>query len=141
MSHATTADDSMQMDLDKETQLLKTTQFSQLPGTTQLYTQYPGEVRPSTIDPNIKMAAQGSSPIEEYVKYGEVVVITGVKQYEVEAVKTFISGLRDKYAQQLLISRLERVGWTWEKAKEEIQRIIEEGRKRKRSRRTMPIFT
>lgn len=128
----------MRIDQDRETQLLDTTRFNAFPGTTQLYTQYPAETPINSNPLAINLEAQGSRPIEEYIEYGEGALTEGMKSYEVQAVKSFISGLRDKYAQRLLSGRLDKVGWKWEKAKEEMQRMIEEGRKRKRNRRSMP---
>ena len=140
MSEATTADESMQIEQNKESQILKVTQFNDLPGTTQLYTQYPDQTQPRTSTSTISMAAQGPSSIEAYIKYGDTVVAEGLKLYEIQAVKRFISGLKDVYAQQVLTDKLEKVGWTWGKAKEELHRMIEGGRRRKRNRRTMPAF-
>ena len=139
-SQATTADESMQIDHEKDTQLLDTRNMDDLPDATQLYTQYADDSQPANSDLGPQLKAQGSSSIEEYINHGNVVIPEGIRQYESRAVKIFVQGLRDKYAQQLLENRLEMVGWTWEKAKEEIQCMLDKGRKRRENRRTMPAF-
>ena len=140
LSEATTADESMQYDWEKETQPLDTTHFNDLPGTTQLYTLHADETQPKTIGQTISIKAQGSSSIENYIAYGERAVTEGVKLYEAQAIKKFISGLRDHHAQEVLMERLERVGWTWEKTKEELHRIMREGRRKAKGRRIKQTF-
>ena len=86
------------------------------------------------------MAEQGSSSVEEYIQYADKVIAEIIMRHEVEAVKSFVRGLKDKYAQHLLTDRLDKAEWTWVMAKEELHRMLEEGRKRKKRRRTMPVF-
>ena len=117
MSEATTADESMQDERGKAIRPLDTINFNDLPGTTQLYTQY--------ADETLSIKAQGSSSVENYIAYGERIVTEGVRLYEKQAIKKFISGLRDHHAQKSLGERLEEVGWTWVKTKEELHRIVQ----------------
>ena len=129
----------MRLDHEKDT-LLDLTHSNALPGTTQLYTQYPEETRLEASNPSDGMAEQGSLSVEEYIKYADEIVVESMTRYEVRAVRTFVSGMKDKYAQHLLTERLNKAGWTWVMAKQELHRMIEDGRKRKRKRRTMPVF-
>ena len=137
-SEAMVNDGSLHSDQDKGTRLLDTTYLNKHPSTTQLYTQYPENTQMNTSIANIRIADQGTLSIEEYIKYGDACVVSSVNQYEMQAVKTFIGGLRNKNAQQELTVTLDKIGWKWEKAKDEMHRMVEAGKKRKRNRRTMP---
>ncbi|KAL6715865.1 hypothetical protein ACLMJK_006826 [Lecanora helva] len=139
-SQATTANESMEIDNEIESRLLDPPANSDLPGTTQLYTQYLEDSPADINHSDTHMEEQDSRSMDEYIKYGDRVITEGKATYEMQAVKRFLSGMKDKYAQEKLTEKLDNVGWTWEQAKQEINHMVERGRERRRRRRTMPAF-
>ena len=138
-SHRNTVDEnSKETSQDTETQLLDTTQFNSLPGATQLHTQYPDEIQTTSNPSKTDLEAQGARPMREYIQHGENVLNEGIKSFEARLAKAFVGGLEDKHIQRLLTTQLDKVGWNWKGAKEELGRIIADGKKRKRNQRSMP---
>lgn len=100
-----------------------------------MHTWNPDTAQPAVAIPQIIMATQGSSTLDEYLKYGDQVLPESVKLYEAQAVKRFVNGMNDKYGQKLLSETLEKTGWTWGNAKGEILGRMQEGKTRKQRRR------
>ena len=141
MSQATTVDDNIQPDTERETQLFPTVQSNSLPDTTQLYTQYSEATQLDVNIPKPNIIAQGSLPIEEYIQHGDAVINQSVRLFEAQAVRNFVGGMRDRNGQQLLSEKLDKVGWTWENAKGEMHQLIMDNKQRKRNKkRIMPGF-
>ncbi|MCJ1468254.1 hypothetical protein MMC07_006882 [Pseudocyphellaria aurata] len=80
----------------------------------------------------IGLKAQGDSTLEIYVRYGEAAVWRAIRLYETRAVKAFVSGMSDKHQRALLWETLTEEGWTWQNARENIRRMVSDGKKRKR---------
>lgn len=80
----------------------------------------------------IGLKAQGEMTLEKYVRYGEAAVWRAVRLYETRAVKAFVCGMTDKHQRALLWDTLAEEGWTWQNARENIRRMVNDGRKRKR---------
>lgn len=76
------------------------------------------------------MDPQGEMALEAYFKHGEASVTKAVQLYEKRAVKAFVTGLAAKSLRLSLWERLDEVGWTWQKAREEIHKTLKAGRRR-----------
>ena len=76
------------------------------------------------------MDDQGEMSLEAYLKYGEASVLKAVELYERRAVKAFVSGITAESLRFGLWERLDEVGWTWQKAREEIHKHLQGGRRR-----------
>jgi len=105
---------------------------------TQLHTQYLDPTHLNTTTPTPSMTIQGSSSLKEYVRHGDIVINEGLHRYEAQAVYSFVSGLNDKYRQHLLRKCLDKEGWTWLKAQEEIHRLVKEAERLRKKRRLLP---
>ncbi|KAL9626902.1 MAG: hypothetical protein Q9204_006949 [Flavoplaca sp. TL-2023a] len=83
--------------------------------------------------------SQGSETFPQYLASGEAFVRDILQRSEAQAVKAYIKGLKQKFRRQAVCDALEAKGWTWANASHEIQMIIDEGKKRRQSRRTMQL--
>lgn len=81
------------------------------------------------------MDPQGEMALDAYFKHGEASVTKAVQLYEKRAVKAFVTGLAVKSLRLNLWERLDEIGWTWQKAREEIHKILKAGGRR--SKRNM----
>lgn len=139
MSEATTADESVRPDTEKEAQFLDARQLSsQFVNGTQLHTQYLDSTQLNMTVPITSMTTQGSSSLEEYMRHGDSAIAEGLYRYEAQAVYNFVSGMNDKYRQHLLRDSLDREGWTWPNAKKEIHRLVKEAERLRKRRRILP---
>ncbi|KAL8774708.1 MAG: hypothetical protein Q9209_000647 [Squamulea sp. 1 TL-2023] len=82
---------------------------------------------------------QGKATYQEYLATGESFVEKAIHQAEAQAVKAYIQGMRQRFRRKPVWDTLEAKGWTWANAKHEMQRIIDEGRRRRQSRRTIQL--
>ncbi|KAL8781594.1 MAG: hypothetical protein Q9213_005944 [Squamulea squamosa] len=82
---------------------------------------------------------QGKATYQEYLATGESFVKRAVQQAEAQAVKAYIQGMRQRFRRKPVWDTLEAKGWTWANAKQEMQTIIDEGRRRRQSRRTIQL--
>ena len=94
---------------------------------TQLYNESLGLTQTYSVIPKITLAAQGESTTQEYVTYGDSRITLSLRRYEDEAVTRFVNGMSDKDGKALLSDILDRKGWTWEIAKTEISRLLQDG--------------
>ncbi|KAL8897921.1 MAG: hypothetical protein Q9192_002349 [Flavoplaca navasiana] len=83
--------------------------------------------------------SQGNETFPQYLASGEAFVRDILQRSEAQAVKAYIKGLKQKFRRQAVCDALEAKGWTWANASHEIQMIIDEGKKRRQSRRTMQL--
>lgn len=83
--------------------------------------------------------SQGKETYQEYLASGETFVREILQQSEAQAVKAYVKGMKQKFRRQAVWTALETKGWTWAKARHEIQMIIDEGKKRRQGRRTMQL--
>ncbi|KAL8761999.1 MAG: hypothetical protein Q9184_001946 [Pyrenodesmia sp. 2 TL-2023] len=83
--------------------------------------------------------SQGRTTYEEYVKAGEKFVGAAVRQTEMRAVKAVVSGMRQAFQRKPMWKTLEEKGWTWSNAKPELQKIVNEAKRRRANRRTIEI--
>ncbi|KAI4190300.1 MAG: hypothetical protein LQ346_004953 [Caloplaca aetnensis] len=83
--------------------------------------------------------SQGRTTYEEYVKAGEKFVGAAVRQTEMRAVKAVVSGMRQAFQRKPMWKTLEEKGWTWSHAKPELQKIVNEGKRRRANRRTIEM--
>ncbi|KAI4263928.1 MAG: hypothetical protein L6R42_000943 [Xanthoria sp. 1 TBL-2021] len=81
----------------------------------------------------------GKETYQEYLASGETFVREILQQSEAQAVKAYVKGMKQKFRRQAVWTALETKGWTWAKARHEIQMIIDEGKKRRQGRRTMQL--
>lgn len=79
------------------------------------------------------MDSQGEMSLGAYFRYGEAFVLEAVELYEKRAVKGFVTGITVENLRFGLWERLDEVGWTWQKAREEIHKYIEGRRRRSKS--------
>jgi len=129
----------VRLDTEKQTQFVETAGVnSHFINTTQLHTQYLDSTQLKMTTPKSNMTTQGSLSLEDYICHGDVVIAESIYRYEAQAVYNFVSGLNDKYRQHLLKERLDKEGWTWMKAKEEIHGLVKEGIRLRKRRRILP---
>ncbi|KAL8850706.1 MAG: hypothetical protein Q9221_004354 [Calogaya cf. arnoldii] len=83
--------------------------------------------------------SQGNETYPEYLASGEAFVREILRQSETQAVKAYVKGMKQRFRRQAVWAALEAKGWTWAKARHEIQMIIDEGKKRRQRRRTMQL--
>ncbi|KAL8937543.1 MAG: hypothetical protein Q9211_003628 [Gyalolechia sp. 1 TL-2023] len=83
--------------------------------------------------------SQGRATYEDYLASGDTFVRAVVAQSEVQAVKAFIQGMRQAFRRKPVSKALEKKGWTWKNARYELQQIVDEGKRRRRSRRTVEL--
>lgn len=77
--------------------------------------------------------SQGKRSYKEYLELGE----SFIQEAEAQAVKTYVQGMKSRFRRQPVWDALEKKGWTWQNARREIQRIVDEGKKRLQNRRTI----
>lgn len=102
----------------------------------------PGDASPkdfSSPPQYIPKISQGRATYEEYLASGEIFVRAALDQAEVQAVKAYIQGMRQPFRRKPVWEALEAKGWTWENARHELQKIVDEGKRRRRSRRTVQL--
>lgn len=73
------------------------------------------------------------------MKAGEKFVGAAVRQTEMKAVKAVVSGMRQAFQRKPMWKTLEEKGWTWSHAKPELQKIVNEGKRRRANRRTIEM--
>ncbi|KAL8997319.1 MAG: hypothetical protein Q9188_006354 [Gyalolechia gomerana] len=83
--------------------------------------------------------SQGRATYEDYLASGDTFVRAVVAQSEVQAVKAFVQGMRQAFRRKPVSKALEEKGWTWKNARYELQQIVDEGKRRRRSRRTVEL--
>lgn len=85
----------------------------------------------------VLIKAQGPfTPFEDHLRYAE----KAFKQYEVEVVQAFVTGVQEEYRVPLGNKLDEHGEWTWQAAREEGYRIIDTEKKAKRrSARLMAV--
>ncbi|KAL8808423.1 MAG: hypothetical protein Q9223_001586 [Gallowayella weberi] len=81
--------------------------------------------------------SQGKASFQEYLTSGE----SFVRNFEAQAVKAYVEGINLSYRRKQVRDSLGKRGWTWENARQEMQRIIEECNRRRHNRRQPPPFT
>ena len=91
----------------------------------------------ATSYPEINIKAQGNEALEEYIHYGKAFLAEELQQYDIRAAKTFVSGMKSKYYRVTLWEKLEVLGWSTRNATEEAQRILEDGKRRKKRRQRL----
>ena len=84
---------------------------------------------------NLTLTDQGNLSLEEYLEYGKKVVPEGIDVYEQQVVKVFVLGLAEKSRRSKLERILDEDGWTWKVAREVIEAMVEDTKRRKRNRR------
>ncbi|KAI4288541.1 MAG: hypothetical protein L6R35_002192 [Caloplaca aegaea] len=84
---------------------------------------------------------QGRTSYKDYVASGEAFVQAALRQTEAQAVKALISGMRQPFRRKPIEKILEEKGWTWAIAKRELQKIVDEGAKRRANKRTIRLPT
>ncbi|KAL9020962.1 MAG: hypothetical protein Q9185_001789 [Variospora sp. 1 TL-2023] len=84
---------------------------------------------------------QGRTSYKDYVASGEAFVQAALRQTEAQAVKALISGMRQPFRRKPIEKILEEKGWTWAIAKRELQKIVDEGAKRRANKRTVRLPT
>ncbi|KAL8734770.1 MAG: hypothetical protein Q9181_003055 [Wetmoreana brouardii] len=89
--------------------------------------------------PNDCTITQGRATYEEYLASGEGFTQAVLEQAEIQAVKAYVQGMRQPFRRKPVCEALEAKGWTWENARHEIQKIVDEGKRRRRSRRTIQL--
>ena len=89
------------------------------------------QTQPSNVVRHIRrMEMQGDSTLKDYLAYGD-----GMMQiYEAQAVKDFVNGMNEFARREVVWDKLERVGWTWDNAKPEIQKMVDGTLRRSRRR-------
>ncbi|KAI4125543.1 MAG: hypothetical protein LQ338_004191 [Usnochroma carphineum] len=87
---------------------------------------------------NLKLS-QGRATYEEYVNNGEDFVRAAVRQTEIRAVKAVVSGMRQAFRRKEIWKVLEEKGWMWAIARQELQKIVDEGKRRRANRRTINL--
>ena len=85
------------------------------------------------------MISQDKATYEEYLGAGEHFVQAAKEKAEADAVKAFVQGISQPFRRKPVVNTLEARGWTWENAKDEIRRIIDEGKRRRSGRRTVAM--
>ncbi|KAL8706704.1 MAG: hypothetical protein Q9201_000229 [Fulgogasparrea decipioides] len=83
--------------------------------------------------------SQGRLTYEEYLASGEGFIRAVLEQAELQAVKAYVQGMRQPFRKKPVWEALEAKGWTWENARHELQKIVDEGKRRRRSRRTIQL--
>ncbi|KAL8869688.1 MAG: hypothetical protein Q9174_004081 [Haloplaca sp. 1 TL-2023] len=90
-----------------------------------------------TIAQQSPLISQNKATYEEYLDIGEHFVQAAKEKAEADAVKAFVQGISQPFRRKPVIDTLEAKGWTWENARDEIRRIIDEGKRRRGGRRTV----
>ncbi|KAI4260435.1 MAG: hypothetical protein LQ352_000297 [Teloschistes flavicans] len=83
--------------------------------------------------------AQGRATYAEYLASGEKFIREVLEQSEVQAVKAYINGMKQPFRQRAVVEALEINGWTWQNARHELQKIVDEGKRRRQSRRSIKL--
>lgn len=83
----------------------------------------------------IKGLAQSQLTLEEYFAYGKDLMGRARANEEDKVVRAFVAGLRDKVIRIPLQEVLDMKGWTWEETKAEMERVIANMQKIKRTKR------
>ncbi|KAI4093968.1 MAG: hypothetical protein LQ344_002566 [Seirophora lacunosa] len=84
---------------------------------------------------------QGRTSYKDYVASGEAFVQAALRQAEAQAVKALVSGMRQPFRRKPIEKILEEKGWTWAIARRELQKIVDEGAKRRANKRTIRLPT
>ncbi|KAL9011118.1 MAG: hypothetical protein Q9173_004016 [Seirophora scorigena] len=84
---------------------------------------------------------QGRTSYKDYVTSGEAFVQAALRQTEAQAVKALVSGLRQPFRRKPIEKILEEKGWTWAIARRELQKIVDEGARRRANKRTIRLPT
>ncbi|KAI4158398.1 MAG: hypothetical protein LQ342_007484 [Letrouitia transgressa] len=82
---------------------------------------------------------QGKSSLAEYLKLGDEFVYRKIRQSETEAVKEYVNGIRENFRKVPLWQKLEKQGWTWNNARAEIHRSVQDCSRRKRNQRHLDL--
>ncbi|KAL9586686.1 MAG: hypothetical protein Q9212_000755 [Teloschistes hypoglaucus] len=82
---------------------------------------------------------QGRATYAEYLAAGEKFVREVLEQSEVQAVKAYVNGMKQPFRQKAVVEALESNGWTWQNARNELQKIVDEGKRRRQSRRSIKL--
>ncbi|KAL8642862.1 MAG: hypothetical protein Q9228_000509 [Teloschistes exilis] len=83
--------------------------------------------------------AQGRATYAEYLVSGEKFIREVLEQSEVQAVKAYVNGMKQPFRQKAVVEALETNGWTWQNARNELQKIVDEGKRRRQSRRSIKL--
>ncbi|KAL9604817.1 MAG: hypothetical protein Q9219_000265 [cf. Caloplaca sp. 3 TL-2023] len=83
--------------------------------------------------------SQGRATYEQYLASGDTFVQAMIAQSEVQAVKIFVQGMRQAFRRKRVWKALEEKGWTWENARCELQRIVDQGKRPRRTPRTAEL--
>lgn len=78
----------------------------------------------------LSRAPQQNLTLEDYFQNGDKHITQLVQQYEKRVVKAFVTGLPSPYARSMLSERLDSEGWTWQNAKIEAKRLVQDGKAR-----------
>ena len=89
---------------------------------------------------DLNLVSQGKMTLEEYLKYGDDAIERAIKAYETRATKAFVDGMRDIYQKKPLGDRLDEQGWTWQTTRDELHRMIEDVKRRRRNKRYILPF-
>ncbi|KAL8967405.1 MAG: hypothetical protein Q9183_002933 [Haloplaca sp. 2 TL-2023] len=89
----------------------------------------------STVAQQAPTISQEKATYEEYLSAGERFVQAAKDKAEEDAVKAFVQGISQPFRRKPVVDALEAKGWTWENAKDEMRRIIDEGKRRRSGRR------
>lgn len=87
---------------------------------------------------NLKIS-QGKATYEAYVNASESFVRAAVRQTEIRAVKAVLTGLKQAFRRKEILKVLEEKGCFWSIAKQELQKIVDEGKRRRATRRTVHL--
>ncbi|KAL8694050.1 MAG: hypothetical protein Q9218_001228 [Villophora microphyllina] len=83
--------------------------------------------------------SQGRATYAEYLATGEQFIREALEQSEMQAVKAYINGMKQPFRQRAVVEALDTNGWTWQNARNELQKIVDEGKRRRQSRRTIKL--
>ena len=83
----------------------------------------------------IKGMAQGQLTLEEYFTYGQDLINRARKTEEDKVMRAFVAGVRDNVWRMPLQEVLNEKGWTWEETKAQMERVIAQTQKKKRTKR------
>lgn len=86
-----------------------------------------------------EMIQQGKSSLAEYLKLGDEFIYKKMRQSETEAVKEYVHGIRENFRKVPLWQKLEKQGWTWNNARAEIHRSVQDCSRRKRNQRHIDL--
>ncbi|KAL9634386.1 MAG: hypothetical protein Q9164_004121 [Protoblastenia rupestris] len=89
-------------------------------------------LEPAQCPSSSRLAAQGTSSLEEYLRYGGSTIPECLELYEAEMIKNFVNGLSDKAHRSMLWEHLDVAGWTWANVEELIGKMITNGVRRLR---------